>query len=275
MKNIEGLMKNYKESLKKIEFKNFKKQEELKLKIKIGKNYLHQIRVYVRTKVFESKIDEITFFKSLKPKICGELKFFKNQLDYELEKPFVSVKSQKSFIQSILKNIENKKKRNHLFYAYIKRGGTRHDDKYFMRTHEQLELFSISEFVDCDPEFSTSHDFLASEVVFYKLIISFFKHELYSLDNIEEPISSNHSLQWSASKSDLIEIIYAFHSLGVLENGNLDIKEIALFFEKVFNISLGDFYRSFQDIRSRKINQTKFIDKLKESLNERLTILDE
>ena len=45
--------------------------------------------------------------------------------------------------------------------------------------------------------------------------------------------------------------------------------------EQIFNIDLGDFYRTFLEIRSRKINQTKFIDKLKESLIHRMGQSDE
>ena len=43
----------------------------------------------------------------------------------------------------------------------------------------------------------------------------------------------------------------------------------------MFNVSLGDYYRTFLEIRSRKINQTKFIDKLKESLTNKMLESDE
>ncbi len=45
--------------------------------------------------------------------------------------------------------------------------------------------------------------------------------------------------------------------------------------EQMFNIDLGDYYRTFLEIRSRKINQTKYIDKLKDSLENKMLDSDE
>jgi hypothetical protein len=36
--------------------------------------------------------------------------------------------------------------------------------------------------------------------------------------------------------------------------------ELATFFEKSFNIELGDYYRKYLGIKSRKYNPTKFLD---------------
>jgi hypothetical protein len=45
--------------------------------------------------------------------------------------------------------------------------------------------------------------------------------------------------------------------------------------EQIFNIDLGNYYHTFIEIRSRKSNSTKFIDKLKESLLKRIEESDE
>lgn len=34
----------------------------------------------------------------------------------------------------------------------------------------------------------------------------------------------------------------------------------------LFNVDLGDFYHTFLELKSRKMNRTKFLDSLKESL---------
>ena len=83
------------------------------------------------------------------------------------------------------------------------------------------------------------------------------------------------SLSWTGNKADLIEIIYALQTIGVFNKGEASIKEIATVFEKVFHIELGDYYRTFVEIRSRKINQVKFIENLKETLLKRMQYLDE
>ena len=78
--------------------------------------------------------------------------------------------------------------------------------------------------------------------------------------------SNGSELNWTASKTALTELIYALHSQGVFENGNADIRLIAQKFESIFNIDLGDFYHTFMELKSRKINRTKFLDSLRDTL---------
>lgn len=81
-------------------------------------------------------------------------------------------------------------------------------------------------------------------------------------------------IKWTASKSDLIESIYALHSAGVFNNGKADIKEIAQYFEQTFDIDLGQNNRVFYDIRARKNNKTKFLDIIREALIKRIKNTD-
>lgn len=82
-------------------------------------------------------------------------------------------------------------------------------------------------------------------------------------------------LHWTGSKTNLIELIYALQSSGMINSGAADIKEITLMLQRVFNIDLGNYYQTFVEIRSRKSNQTKFLDNLKESFVNRLEEFDE
>jgi len=74
------------------------------------------------------------------------------------------------------------------------------------------------------------------------------------------------SLNWTESKAALVELIYALHSSHSINDGRADIKTIAKLFERIFSLGLGDVYHTFSEIRNRKIEQTKFIDLLKDSL---------
>src|SRR5690606_13574995 len=84
--------------------------------------------------------------------------------------------------------------------------------------------------------------------------------------NNQEKSADNLAINWTGSKSALTELIYALHSQGVLNNGNADIKLIVRMFETNLNIDLGDFYHTFMELKSRKINRTKFIDGLRDTL---------
>lgn len=56
----------------------------------------------------------------------------------------------------------------------------------------------------------------------------------------------------------------------LINSGNASINEIADLFERVFQIELGDYYRTYLELRSRKTNQLKFLDHLKTSLAQRI-----
>jgi len=114
------------------------------------------------------------------------------------------------------------------------------------------------------------------------MLIVYLKTEIYVLENKTNNVESDYNafknqskLFWTANKTDLIELIYALHSSGAVNSGTADIKEMASAREQLFNIELGDYYRTFLEIRSRKINQTKFIDKLKESLAHKMLESDD
>jgi len=57
-------------------------------------------------------------------------------------------------------------------------------------------------------------------------------------------------------------LIYALYHSRVINNGNLEIKELANELQKLFNIELGDFYKIYSEIRLRKKSRTKFLDDL-------------
>ena len=79
------------------------------------------------------------------------------------------------------------------------------------------------------------------------------------------------NLNWTGNKIDLIEIIYALHHQKVINGGNIEIKELATYFGKVFNIDLEEnIYRSYVDIKNRKTVKTKFLNNLSENFNSKI-----
>ncbi|MEP0712451.1 MAG: RteC domain-containing protein, partial [Algoriphagus sp.] len=82
------------------------------------------------------------------------------------------------------------------------------------------------------------------------------------------------SHEWTDSKSALIELAYALHSRGAVNHGKSDVKAIITLMESLFNVQVGNFYRTFQSMRGRKKNRTIFLDSLKESLVKRMDDTD-
>ena len=89
-------------------------------------------------------------------------------------------------------------------------------------------------------------------------------------ETVSEPIT----VQWTHSKTDLIELIYALHASGAFNKGKATIREITLFFEEAFSLKLGNTSMTFQEILRRK-DSTAFLEKLKDKLELHITRLDE
>ena len=162
------------------------------------------------------------------------------------------------------------------FYEYYRRNSIFLDEKYFLRGQADIRLHPETFHFFSDGKFSTSHDGAVANIMAFDMLIVHLKTEIDKLKNknfknLKAKVDvSPSNLYWSGSKTDLIELIYALHSCGVINDGEADLKEIASISETMFNVQLGDYYRSFLEMRQRKINLTKFIDKLKQSLLKRM-----
>jgi RteC protein len=104
--------------------------------------------------------------------------------------------------------------------------------------------------------------------------------EAYCFDENNKINKSDESLslppfQWTASKANLIELIYALQSAGVFNNGQIGIKRIAEVFENLFQIDLGNYYHVFNEMRLRKKNRTSLLDHLKEKIIQKMDTMDE
>ena len=130
-----------------------------------------------------------------------------------------------------------------------------------------------------DKDFSTSHDYKVAKILANDLIQLYLENQLIMIDNKDVSEKSqrkpNIKLMWTGSKVALTELLYALHSEGVFNNGAADLKDIAEYFEHVFEIELGQYRRAFLEIRARKSENTKFITSLNEALLKRMESSDE
>lgn len=106
-----------------------------------------------------------------------------------------------------------------------------------------------------DETFTTGYDMKLAKILAHELIIK----QIRSLNKSVESTG----LTWSGSKTDLIELIYALHSVGCVNQGAASIKQIATCFESLFNIKLNGYYRAFLDIKLRKGPQMGFIEDMR------------
>lgn len=129
------------------------------------------------------------------------------------------------------------------------------------------------------PEVSTSHDLLAFEVVTYNLITNFYKNELNYLASLEDGMFdtstnnlSTNPLIWTSSKTDLIELIYALKVTGSINGGDSQIKQLTEIFGQLFNVDLGNYYKTYADIKNRSNDPAKFLNRLVTNLNKKVEL---
>jgi hypothetical protein len=66
-------------------------------------------------------------------------------------------------------------------------------------------------------------------------------------------------------------MVYGFQASGCINNGNIDLKEFAIFLGTMFNVEIdSNLYGNYSDIKSRKVSKTRFINTMSEKLIEKM-----
>ncbi|WP_457617578.1 RteC domain-containing protein [Lutibacter sp.] len=277
MKKIAKIINDFDEKIIGIRNSNLDKLSKLKENIRISKNCLMQLRLELRKSGFNSKREEITFFKYQKPHIQGRLNFYIKLNSFLLEFPTVDNNKQRNFIKNKLHKIDVEKAKNLDFIKYYRLNENKLDYIYFLRGNNQLDLFFNSNYHLEDPEFSTSHDHLVSQIITQDLLTKFYAKQLNTLTINESNVIVEEvkptilrDLSWTASKTDLVELIYALNSSGAIKNGQAEIKKLSKICKELFDIDLGNIYKTFSEIKLREKDSTKFLDHLKLSLTKKI-----
>lgn len=248
--------------------------KKLKDQIKLTKELLDKLRVHIRGHKFKDQKDETYFFKHVKPSICADLIYYKSQLKYQISKPNTINSLSKNYLKNQLKKLESKKRKNLTFYKYYKQDNRFLDHVYFLRENKQLDLFSADLSIHIDSEFYTSHDTLAAEVITYDLLTNFYKTEINKLKEVASSktknIKSKSPLNWTASKTDLIELIYALKISGAVNTGHINTKELVTIFSSLFNIDVSNYYKTYSEIKNRNTERSKFLNRLLQDFEAKL-----
>lgn len=248
---------------------NFLVFYEKAIELILGK--ISELKKYVLKKGFKSQKEEINFFKRIKPVFVAKLIYYNSIYKIETKRPNGNGKPLKKYYNAELSKIKRYFDSNLEFYKYYRTSSTYLDHKYFVRGQHDIKLSLDTFYFEADHSFSTSHDYKVAKIIANDLIQVYLEDQLHhNNQRTESPV-----LNWTASKVALIELIYALHEQGVFDNGNIDIKVIAKAFEDMFNINLGDFYHTYLELRSRKLNRTKFIDALRDGLLKKMDEQDE
>ena len=233
---------------------------------------------FLKNKDYSSEA-EIDFFKNIKPKFTSLLIYHNTILEIETKIPRGGKKITKQYINKELKKLKRFFNDNLEFYNYYRTNSSYLDFKYFVRNNYDVKLRLDSFYFETDHNFSTTHDFKVATVLANDLIEIYLETKLAILDNkyhiTKSQLEPKRKIIWTGSKVALVELIYAFQAKGVYNNGAAELQEIVTYFEEMFQIDLGQFRRTFLEIRERKTDKTKFICALEQELIKRMNEKDE
>lgn len=240
---------------------------------------VQKLKILFLKENFKNQEQEIYFFKNVKPKFTSKLVYYNIVYKIETKNPYGGERVVKKYLNNELDKLKRYFDNNLDFYKYYRTGNNYLDFKYFVRGNFDVKLTIDSFFFEVDHNFSTSHDFKVAKILAHDLVQVYLEDKLLAISSkgLKEKPQHNHNakLTWTAPKVALIELLYALQSEKVFNNGTTDLKEIAEYLENIFNVDLGQYRRTFLEIRVRKTERTKFLNTLKDTLEKRMNNSDE
>lgn len=276
---INLLLKDLNEQLNFIDLEIDNPIKKCEKAIEISIKSKEKLRVLIQKTNFKSDEEEIQFFKEIKPQFTSKVIYYNTIFNIEMKKPNGGTRVLKKYYNNELIKLKAFFDNELDFYKYFRSGNIYLDYKYFLRGKFDIKLSLDSYYFEVDKTFATSHDFKVAKILANDLIQLYLENRLIMIENKDNNEKSQHKpnvkITWTAPKVSLTELLYALHSQGVFNNGAVDLKDITEYFEHIFEIDLGQYRRTFLEIRTRKTDRTKFITSLNETLIKRMDNADD
>jgi len=247
--------------------------------ISLLKIYFNELKSNISEYSFKNEIEEIHFFKDTKPQISCRLLYYNCIRNFETSRPIGSDIAQKAFTLQHLDLLKDYFDENIDFYRYYRAHRTDLDQHYFLRSQPDIETYFDSFYFERDPKFSTGFDLKVATILANDMLSNYLNAELRKDDLPNNHQFDNRNLhkvkaKWTGSKVALIELIYAFHTSKCINNGKSDLKKLTSYVENLFDIDLGDVYRTYIEIRGRKGSRVQCLDDLRKKLIARMDEVD-
>lgn len=239
--------------------------EQYKAAIQTSKKAMSKLKSYISTYAFESREEEVLFFKTVKPLFYSKYIYYINVHNFLLQRPAGGEQIRQDYIRMHLAELKTFFDHNRAFYSYYRSGMTQLDEIYYTRggfdVHAELEDFEE------DEQYSTSHDYKLSKIMANERFQDYLNLELAKIGKEEliRPLPFKYP-NWTASQVDAVELLYSLKSSGAINHGNIDISELVVIFEFIFQTELHETYHKVLDITRRKKDPLVFLTRLRNSM---------
>lgn len=229
--------------------------------------HLNDLRNFICSYNFHNENEEIHFFKHLKPTIASKQILYNQMFKIESHCHKLPKKLKVEFYQSEIEKIQLFFEKKSTLFNYYKTDNILSDQYYFKRKEIDINLHLEQDLFDLDTLFSTFFDLYFNKIKAFEILLTYLENQIDHLENNNLPAHKEVKkyLDWTTSKTDLIELMNALVAAKAINHGDVEMKKMAAAFEELFQIDLGDFYRSFTELKSRA-NPVKFLEKLSDAL---------
>lgn len=230
----------------------------------------------VATHTFDSKAQEVLFFKKLKPRLSAKFIFYSKVVTLITTRPAGSYKALRNICDDEMDYLHYFFSDQREFVAYYRRGATYLDEKYFLRYRYDLYTPLETDIHSLDSHFATSHDHVAAKILAFEEYELFIRNwlEKHSKNRLRED-NYGGMVAWTSSKAALTELLCSLHLTGSFNGGNIELAEIIRWAEASLHTDLGNYHKTLAEVRNRKTNRTKFLDLILRNFQDYLDRSDE
>jgi hypothetical protein len=204
---------------------------------------------------FVNDAEEILFFKTVFPPVLSLHIYYTEKSGLEINQLIGTRKSIKDYTDRMMKRIDEFSELNGAFYDYCALRKTGFDGHYFLRSSPMNQEATIIFGSVMDPKFCTAYSIKVAMMLAYRRL---------DAELSRAPVNDNQGLlvfesklKWTGTIAGLTELMYPL--VKYINHGNVHVKDIALGFQHLFNVDLGNYSRTIQEIMRRKRGDNHFL----------------
>jgi hypothetical protein len=238
---------------------------------------LNELKALVLEQGFESKADEIYFFKHIKPQMVALQLYEVLNFNLKNHLPAGTKEMVKAYYEEELLQVFRFFRQQSFHYQYYRLRSNELDELFFIRGAEPV-LIPVLEELEPMTNFSTTMDYAFAKYIAYERLQDELLErltDLYSEEKKHQEMNQGAKktieLRWTGESINLVEIAYGLWLTGQLNEGNITITDIIHGLEEIFSIKIGVAYRRWTEISGRThLTNTRFLDRMRESVQKRV-----
>lgn len=267
-KKLISRFSNFEKKLTELESKCDDPIDEAKQAIVLITEFLDQIQTILNSHQFSSIKVELHYFKNEYPKIYEKLHYYKLIKSLEVKKNYIFSDQQEiELLEETIKSLKLSQEHETQILTQCNLMTIEEEEKFFLRDYYKWRR---AYFLPASND-SYCINSISELIGRHKATRQLIKQIEERIKQLNNPVQSKIStLRWTDNKINLILLIYGIYVSESVNNSNVELNELILSFEMIFNIDLKNFHSQLNDIKSKKGNQFKYIDALKNRLEDKL-----